>query len=360
MPKGNLQEIKTSSLVASSAAALVGERFIGPHNIPTFLCLKSALAFAFKVKFTYLLFILFCVTAPRKLFSAEWLETSIVLSIQTLTGSKSRLPFEAYSLISIIRSSALSPGSGYQGGFLDVAAARIADLPLSLGFVAAYNGLPALAMFLMGLALGRDGAFPPNEATSRRNRGYYWIAVISGATVSGIAMLVPLSAPLAVSAISFAVQAASAPVLSFGLVGLGLSLLQRHKNTRIVGFLAKSGGSSLSGYILHSILLGAVFYGWGLGQYGSLGAAAVMAIATATFLTIVLTLNVWRRCFRYGPDEWLLRSFVDLQWKPLRNDQRVGIVASGQICIQTSNGPLIYSAVMSLTSYRAAPPRVIL
>jgi uncharacterized protein len=214
--------------------------------------------------------------------------------------------------------SSLALSAGYLGGFLDVAAARIAELPDSLGFIAAFNGLPALAMFLTGLALGRDGAFPPPAITLKRDRRRYWMALLCGGTISAIAMLATMSGSAGVSAISFAALAASAPALSFGLVGLGLIFLQRHSGSRIVLWLSQAGGSSLSGYILHSILLGAVFYGWGLGKYGALGPAAVVAIAVATFLTVLVLINLWRLFFRYGPDEWLLRSFVDLQWKPIR------------------------------------------
>jgi uncharacterized protein len=210
------------------------------------------------------------------------------------------------------------PGAGYLGGFLDVAVARIAELPASLSFITAFNGLPALAMFLTGLALGKDGAFPPSETALKRNQWRSWAALSCGAAISAAAMLGTMSGPSGVAAISFAALAVAAPVLSFGLIGIGLALFQLQAHSTVVLWLAKAGGSSLSGYILHSILLGGIFYGWGLGKYGAIGPAAVLAIAVATFLTVVVLLNLWRRFFRYGPDEWLLRSFVDLKWKPIR------------------------------------------
>jgi hypothetical protein len=59
---------------------------------------------------------------------------------------------DALEQIATSAPSRLVLSAGYLGGFLDVAAARIAELPDSLGFIAAFNGLPALAMFLTGLA----------------------------------------------------------------------------------------------------------------------------------------------------------------------------------------------------------------
>jgi uncharacterized protein len=61
-----------------------------------------------------------------------------------------------------------------------------------------------------------------------------------------------------------------------------------------------------------------VFGGWGLGLYGELGAAACLALGLATYALLLALFAAWRRAFRYGPDEWLLRSWIDLAWKPLR------------------------------------------
>lgn len=213
----------------------------------------------------------------------------------------------------------LTPGAGYLGGFLDVAAARLFELPASLGFIVAFNGLPALAMFLAGLALGRDGAFPPTAEALKRNGWRYGASLAIGAGVSGVATLATMGASPVAAGIGFAILSVAAPALSFGMAGTALAWLSRHSEAPVVLWLARAGGSSLSGYILHSIILGAIFYGWGLGYYGSLGPPSVLAIGASTFLAVVVVLNIWRRFFRYGPGEWLHRSFVDLQWKPMRN-----------------------------------------
>lgn len=71
-------------------------------------------------------------------------------------------------------------------------------------------------------------------------------------------------------------------------------------------------------------MLSAVVSGWGLGYYGALGSAACLAVALATFVTVVILINLWKLRFRFGPDEWLLRSLVELRWlslaRPVRND----------------------------------------
>jgi uncharacterized protein len=211
-------------------------------------------------------------------------------------------------------------GQGYLGGFWDAAAQRLAELPDSLAFILAFNGAPALAMFLAGLALGRGGLFPPDKERLSKLRPLVHRCLAAGAAISGVAACAPfLTAAASYQAAAFAVLCLAAPLLSFGMAGAFLALAMRHEENRVVRWLAKTGGSSLSGYILHSVLFGAIFTGWGLGFYGALGPAAVLAIALGVFAAIVAALNFWRRFFRFGPDEWLLRSIVDLEWKPMRN-----------------------------------------
>lgn len=209
-------------------------------------------------------------------------------------------------------------GAGYLGGFLDVTAARLAELPGVLGFILLFNGLPALAMFLLGLAMGRDGSFPPTPETLRRHRRRNLAALAAGAAVSGVATALAMSGSARQAGLALVALAVATPVLSYGLAGTVLGWLSRRPEATVVAWLATLGSSSLTGYILHSVLLGAVFYGWGLGLYGSQGPAAVLVISVAVFVAVLASVNAWRRLFLLGPDEWLLRSFVDLRWRPLR------------------------------------------
>jgi uncharacterized protein len=210
------------------------------------------------------------------------------------------------------------PGAGYRGGFWSAAGQRLAELPESLGFIIAFNGAPALAMFLIGLALGRSGAFPPDSARLARLQPLFRRCLAIGAAVSGLAALAPfVTSNPALVTVSYGSLCLAAPVLSGGVAGIVLTLATRHEENRLVGWLARAGGSSMSGYFLHSILFGAIFYGWGLGLYGSLNPGVVFVIAVGVFAAVVVVLNMWRRFYRYGPDEWLLRSIVDLEWKPL-------------------------------------------
>jgi uncharacterized protein len=217
---------------------------------------------------------------------------------------------------------AIEPGRGYLGGFVEGARQRISDWPIVLPFILLFNGPAAFAMFLTGLAAGRLKLVPPTEELLVRLAPGASIALLVAATATGSAgaLLLPGSGFSSSLITSGAIlDAIFAPVLSFSMAIGVLFWATKAKDSGLVRWLAVTGSSSLSGYIVHSVILGAIFNGWGVGLYGSLRPASVLAVSLATFVTIVAALNIWKKWFRYGPDEWLLRSIVDLEWKPLRN-----------------------------------------
>jgi uncharacterized protein len=217
--------------------------------------------------------------------------------------------------------------ANYLGTFYQVNAQRLADLPDTLAFILIFNGFPALSMFLLGLGLGRSKVFPP--ATGSQIFATAKKCFVAGALVSAIASFIAVnSADLNsgvlsnAGAIAMLAVVVAGPVLSFGMSLTALNFFNKHQDRKITQWLAVAGGSSLTGYVLHSVLLAFLFCGWGLGFYQSLSAALVLGIGFVTWFIVVIAIKLWRSHFRYGPDEWLLRSITDLQWKPILNKDK--------------------------------------
>jgi uncharacterized protein len=216
-------------------------------------------------------------------------------------------------------------GAGYLGGFWEVTAQRIVDLPQAAAVVGMFNGPAAFAMFLLGYVLTRRAIFPFTAERLRRLRTPAIVAGAVGAIGSGVAAtavlgMVPIGVDKVVGAVALSLLA---PLLSFAMV-VGVHAFGVQRPTSPVSrVLALVGRYTLTGYLLHSVLLGAVFFGWGFGLYGSVGQSGVFSVALLTFAAIVTVIRVWGRWFRSGPAEWLLRSFVDLRWKPLLHTAEV-------------------------------------
>jgi uncharacterized protein len=235
-------------------------------------------------------------------------------TIITLTFAEAAKPLDPNTLMA----------SGYLGGFFDAAQARLRDWPDAIAFIVLFNGPAALAMMLLGLALARLNRFPPQRRHLDKFATTAFVALLCGAMVSlaAVIALVPMmgqAQPVSTPRVAMAATCLSlaALPLSFGMAWLVLRMADRWPENMIIKSLATAGSSSLSGYILHSILLGGVFLGWGLGFFGTLHAGAILMIGIGAYIVIVLILNVWKRWFRYGPEEWLMRSFIDLHWKSI-------------------------------------------
>jgi uncharacterized protein len=53
-----------------------------------------------------------------------------------------------------------------------------------------------------------------------------------------------------------------------------------------------------------------VFYSYGLGLYGKMGAEEGLVISCAIFLVQLVASNLWLKRFRFGPAEWLWRTLT--------------------------------------------------
>jgi uncharacterized membrane protein YeiB len=93
--------------------------------------------------------------------------------------------------------------------------------------------------------------------------------------------------------------------------------LTPQRATRMPG-LAAMGRMALTNYLMQSIVLGWVFYGYGFGLFGQLGPAAAAAIGVAIYVMQVYLSRWYLQRFRFGPFEWLWRSLSYGHRQPMR------------------------------------------
>jgi uncharacterized protein len=74
--------------------------------------------------------------------------------------------------------------------------------------------------------------------------------------------------------------------------------------------IAALGRMAFTNYILQSVILVFVFFGFGLGQFGKAGAAQGLALACVLYGVQAALSLVWLRHFRFGPLEWLWRTLM--------------------------------------------------
>jgi uncharacterized protein len=101
-----------------------------------------------------------------------------------------------------------------------------------------------------------------------------------------------------------------------GYVGVVVLLFHSRFRAWVAPF-APAGRMALTNYLTQSVLGTLFFYGYGLGHYG-LGRAWQIVFVVVVFAVQLVVSRWWLSRFRYGPMEWLWRSFTYLRLPTMR------------------------------------------
>lgn len=82
--------------------------------------------------------------------------------------------------------------------------------------------------------------------------------------------------------------------------------------------VAAAGRAAFTNYLGSSLLMTALFYGYGLGLYGRLDRFALLGVVVATWLLMLGWSKPWLDRFAFGPLEWLWRSLARGKKQPIR------------------------------------------
>jgi uncharacterized protein len=82
--------------------------------------------------------------------------------------------------------------------------------------------------------------------------------------------------------------------------------------------VAAAGRMAFSNYILTSLLMTTLFYGYGFGLYGQVSRAQAYLAVPFVWAVMLIWSPMWLRHFAYGPLEWLWRSLARGSRQPFR------------------------------------------
>jgi uncharacterized protein len=188
-----------------------------------------------------------------------------------------------------------------------------------------YDGkiISVFSMFLLGAWIGKKAIF--RDLRGHRRLLLRVFAVCAPIGLVGNAILVPLHAatpvfpPTLQRAMENAVFSLSVPALALAYAS-GLSLLSMAPTLgRGLRWLSAPGRMALTVYLSHTLILQALFYGWGFGWMWRIGQTQCLQLALLIFAVQVVLAALWLRHFRYGPVEWLWRCGTYGTWLPLRH-----------------------------------------
>ncbi|MEV6217797.1 DUF418 domain-containing protein [Nocardia sp. NPDC051833] len=195
----------------------------------------------------------------------------------------------------------------YTGSFASTFAAQTALAPVFLLLIWFAQGVPSLAMFLLGMAAGKRNLFEDPDTLRR------W---------SGRALVLGFGLGLPISALTFAdvmgwwnapalihgLQYLVGPAMTFAYVAVVVRLAQSARTGRFAGFLAPAGRMAASNYIGQSIVLMVVYTGYGFALADDIPPLGVVGLGLLTFAAQLVLSSWWLRGHPYGPVEWVLRA----------------------------------------------------
>ncbi len=179
-------------------------------------------------------------------------------------------------------------------------------------------GLETLAAMLFGMWAYRSGFITGSWDRSRYRR----IAIVCLA-VSWTAYLL-----LGLNSIAkgfdqrwvyFASIVATVPFRIVGTIGYAaLVILAIRHGGWLTERIAAVGRAAFTNYLGTSILVTAIFYGWGLGQFARWDRATIYLVPPLIWLIMLLWSKPWLDRYRYGPLEWLWRSLARLKLQRMK------------------------------------------
>jgi len=87
---------------------------------------------------------------------------------------------------------------------------------------------------------------------------------------------------------------------------------------KLKSLLANVGKMALTNYLSHTLICGFIFYGWGLGFYGSVERSEMLLVVIGVWLFQLFFSSFWMARFQFGPFEWLWRSMTYGKRQPLK------------------------------------------
>jgi len=174
---------------------------------------------------------------------------------------------------------------------------------------------------LLGMALYRWGAL-----TGERSTGFYKRLVAGG--VVGLGVVV--AGVAYIEANDWSAGAAlywrqfnywGSLLVAGGYLGIITLYAKRRPEGPVTKIFAAVGRTAFTNYLLQTVLATSIFYGHGLGLFGSVTRVEQYAIVLGIWIVQVVLSVLWLRYYRFGPVELLWRTLTYGERQSLRNPE---------------------------------------
>jgi uncharacterized protein len=169
-----------------------------------------------------------------------------------------------------------------------------------------------LANMLVGMALLKWRVF-----SAERSKRFYAVMSVAGfvigwgLAITGIVQMERHGFEEAyVTGRGHAFNAIGCEFAALGWIGLVMLVVGSGPGGVMRRALAATGRMAFTNYILQTVLATTVFYGFGLGLFGSVSRTGLLGITIAIWIVLLLWSAPWLERFRFGPLEWIWRTLT--------------------------------------------------
>lgn len=208
------------------------------------------------------------------------------------------------------------------GSYLDATIYRAKEAVESLKETPLFVVLLSFPLFMVGYWFIASGVLREPRKHIGLFKAMTWVGLGGGSFMAVGALLISVH-PLAKQAIEINAVAQTSFMLSQYLMTAGylggfvlMSLTARGQ--RWLSWLAPMGRMALTNYIMHSVILSTIFFGYAGGMHGEISRAPQMGIVVVIIAAQAVMSAWWLKHFQFGPLEWLWRSLTYLNFQPMR------------------------------------------
>ncbi len=189
-----------------------------------------------------------------------------------------------------------------------------------------------LALFILGLVIGRLRFFEKVYIHKRRNMSLLAGFILAAIAINYIIGLLP--EPPSTRAILMGLDSSDITpsvfivmalkdihtVLFSAALVMGFIILYQVKGIgKCLNVMTPYGRMGLSNYVMQSVLGAIIFSAWAFGSiFGSWGATEVFLLGLAIYTVQLIISKYWLKYYLYGPLEWFWRSATYLKLQPFR------------------------------------------
>lgn len=208
----------------------------------------------------------------------------------------------------------------YRGGFTGILAMKAAAFPGEWLWGFLFNAFETLGFMLLGMAMLKGGFLTGGWDADQYRRTARHCFLIGLPAMAAMALWVVASgfAPLPAYGVALAWSLPFRIPLTVGWAALILWLLACHAPSPYVARFAAVGRMTLSNYLGTSLVMTALFYGWGLGLFAHVRPALLPLFVLGGWALMLLWSKPWADHFAFGPAEWLWRTLSSGKTQKIR------------------------------------------